>query len=309
MIDLVSDGTGQVCGVKILSGYNFSKHHSKSQKNLRAKKAVVLATGGFGSDVKFRMLQNPVLDASMGSTNHKGATGEGLVAALRLGAAPVHLSWIQLGPWGCADEKGYGKGGRFASYSVYPCGILVDPASGRRIVNEWGDRKQRSDAILRSGHPCLGIVDSKGVLKDPESLETCLRQGKVKKFVSLKELATAYGVDFMELEKTVCHYNRTVKEKGIDEFGKPLGKSATPLNRPPLYAISLWPKVHYTLGGVGIDAHARVVDTKGGVIAGLFAAGEVCGGIHGADRLGGSSLTECIVFGRIAGRSAVGDRS
>lgn len=309
MTDLVSDGTGRVCGVKMLSGCNISKHDSKSHMNLRAKKAVVLATGGFGRDVKFRMLQNPVLDASMDSTNHKGATGEGLAAAFKQGAAPVHLSWIQTGPWGCADEKGYGKGGRFASYSVYPGGILVDPASGRRIVNEWGDRKQRSDAILRSGHPCLGIVDSKGALKDSESLETCLKQGKVKKFVSLKELATAYGLDFTALEKTVRHYNRTLKEKGIDEFGKPLGKSAIPLDRPPFYAIRLWLKVHYTPGGVGIDARARVVDTKGRVVRGLLAAGEVCGGIHGADRLGGCALTECLVFGRIAGRSAVGDRS
>jgi len=307
MIDLVSDSTGRVCGVTILSAEAIGNQDSKSHKNLCAEKAVVLATGGFGNDVKFRMLQNPALNKAMESTNHKGATGEGMAAALKKGAAPVHLSWIQTGPWGCADEKGYGKGGRFASYSVYPCGILVNPADGRRIVNEWGDRKQRSDAILRSGQPCLGIVDSKGALKDRESLEACVKQGKVKTFMSLKALATAYGVDVIELEKTVDRYNRTVKEKGVDEFGKPLGKSAFPLDRPPFYAIRLWPKVHYTSGGVGIDARARVVDTNCRVIEGLFAAGEVCGGIHGADRLGGCALTECIVFGRIAGRSSTGE--
>lgn len=308
MTELVSDGTGRVCGVKILSDYNSRKHDFQSRRNLRAQKAVVLATGGFGSDVKFRMLQNPALNESMGSTNHKGATGEGLAAAFRQGAAPVHLSWIQAGPWGCADEKGYGKGGRFASYSVYPCGILVDPASGHRIVNEWGDRKQRSEAILRTGHPCLGIVDSRGALMEPESLEVCLKQGKVGKFESLKELAVAYGVDFSEFDKTVRDYNRRLEEKGNDEFGKPLGKSANPIDQPPFYAIRLWPKVHYTPGGVGIDSRARVVDIQGRTISGLFAAGEVCGGVHGADRLGGCALTECIVFGRIAGRSAVDDR-
>lgn len=304
LTDLVSDGAGRVCGAKILSGYHSGRNDSKCHQHLRANKAVILACGGFGSDVRFRMLQNPVLDGSMDSTNHKGATGEGLATALKLGAAPVQLSWIQTGPWGCADEKGYGRGGRFASYSIYPCGILVNPANGRRIVNEWGSRKQRSDAILRAGRPCLGIVDSKGALKDAESLEICLKQGKVKKFGSLKELAEAYGVDGNELEKTVRDYNTTLKEQGIDMFGKPFGESAIPLETPPFYGIRLWPKVHYTPGGVGIDARARVVDTTGRIIDGLYAAGEVCGGIHGADRLGGCALTECIVFGRIAGRSA-----
>ena len=182
----------------------------------------------------------------------------------------------------------------------------MNPANGRRIVNEWGNRKQRSDAILESGRPCLGIVDSEGARKDPESLEICLKQEKVKAFVSLQELADAYGVDFTALEETVRQYNRTLKEKGIDAFGKSFSESAIPLATPPFYAIRLWPKVHYTPGGVGIDSHARVVDTSGRVIEGLFAAGEVCGGIHGADRLGGCALTECIVFGRIAGRSAAG---
>jgi flavocytochrome c len=306
MMDFISEGTGRIGGVKILSGYNFRNHEFKNQANIRAKKAVILATGGFGSDVRFRGLQNPGLDASMGSTNHVGATGEGIAAALKQGAAPVHLSWIQTGPWACADEKGYGKGARFASYSIYPWGLVVDPASGRRIVNEWADRKQRSDAILGSGHPCLGIVDSEGASKDPDSLKVCLNQGKVKQFRSLKELAKAHNVDSSELEKTAHRYNRALEENSPDEFGKPLGNSAIPLNKPPFYAIRLWPKVHYTPGGVGIDAQARVVDLQGRIIPGLFAAGEVCGGIHGADRLGGCALTECIIFGRIAGQSAAG---
>ncbi len=304
LTDLVADPTGRICGVKTLSGYNFSTNDFESKTNLRAKKAVVLATGGFGSDVAFRMEQNPVLDASMDSTNHRGATAEGVVAALRQGAAAVHLPYIQTGPWGCVDEKGYGKGGRFAAYSIYPCGILVDPATGRRIVNEWADRKQRSEAIIATRHPCLGIVDVKGALQDSESLGTCLKHGKVKPFETLKELATAYGVDSTELEKTVGAYNAGVQANATDAFGKLLGRSATPVARPPFYAIRLWPKVHYTCGGVRIDDRARVLDARGRPIKGLFAAGEVCGGIHGADRLGGCALTECIVFGRIAGRAA-----
>ena len=308
LADLVADRTGRICGVAVLSGYDFSKDDFKKQKYLRAKKAVVLATGGFGSDVTFRMKQNPVLDASMESTNHKGATAEALSVAIKHGACPVHLPYIQTGPWGCVDEKGYGKGGRFAAYSIYPCGILVDPASARRIVNEWADRKQRSEAIIATGHPCLGIVDAKGALQDPESLTACLKQGKVKQFATLQALATAYGTNSARLEKTVREYNAGIIAKKTDAFGKPLGKTVTSVDQPPFYAIRLWPKVHYTSGGVKIDGHARVLDAHGRPIEGLFAAGEVCGGIHGADRLGGCALTECIVFGRIAGRSAVSNR-
>jgi succinate dehydrogenase/fumarate reductase flavoprotein subunit len=96
-----------------------------------------------------------------------------------------------------------------------------------------------------------------------------------------------------------------VQTEKRDEFDKPLDQSeAQPLNEPPFYAIRLWPKVHYTLGGVGIDVQAQVIGLDGCPIPRLFAAGEVCGGIHGASRLGSSALTECIVFGRIAGRHA-----
>ena len=115
--EIVVDGDGRVCGVEILSGFEPSGGGFREKVRVGAKKAVVIASGGFGSDVSFRSLQNPALDGSIGSTNHRGATAEAMGAAFKKGAAPVHLSWIQMGPWGCADEKGYGRGGRFASYA------------------------------------------------------------------------------------------------------------------------------------------------------------------------------------------------
>jgi flavocytochrome c len=250
------------------------------------------------------MLQNPGLDAAIGSTNHRGATADGLVAALAIGAAPVQLSWIQLGPWGCADETGYGRGASFASYSVYPCGILVDPATGQRVVNEWADRRIRSDAIMRTGHSCVGIVDAKGAAKAAESREHSLKRGYVKAFADLTELAAAYDMPQGRLEETVGAYNRLIKDGRRDPFGKPLAEGAQPLVSAPFYAIRLWPKVHYTPGGVGINPKAQVIDLNNHPIPRLFAAGEVCGGVHGASRLGSCSLTECIVFGRIAGQQA-----
>ncbi len=273
-------------------------------RHIRAERAVVLATGGFGSDVAFRTCQVPRLDDTIGTTNHKGATAEGLTAALKIHAMPLHLSWIQLGPWGCADETGYGKGARFASYSVFPAGILVDPAFGSRIVNEWADRRQRSDAILKTGHACIGIVDDKGAKKEPDSLTSCLKTGKIRQFDTLAGLGAACNMPAGSLEQTVADYNQWTAQHRPDRFGKQTKKHTVPLDTPPFYAVRLWPKVHYTPGGLHIDTHARVMDLFHRPISGLFAAGEVTGGIHGASRLGGCALTECIVFGRIAGQNA-----
>ncbi len=305
---LIIDSNGAVLGAQIRSGYRFGKKNSGTIKNIRARRAVILATGGFGHDVQFRTLQNPSLNDSIGSTNHQGATAEALIAALEIKAAPVHLSWIQLGPWGCADETGYGRGASFASYSVYPAGILVDPATGCRIVNEWADRRQRSDAILKADHVCVGLVDAKGAQKASDSLERCLKRGYVKVFDNLPDLASAYGMPAQQLEATLNRYNQGVKEGERDEFGKLL-EGAQQLDKPPFYAIRLWPKVHYTPGGLGINSDAQVVDLRGRPIPHLFAAGEVCGGIHGASRLGSCSLSECIVFGRIAGQQAAAVKS
>lgn len=303
MTALLTDDRGKVCGVRIRTGYNFRDGTSEEGRNIRASRAVVLATGGFGNDIPFRMLQNPRLDETVGSTNHPGATAEGLIAALKIGAAPVHLSWIQTGPWGCPDETGYGRGARFASYSLYPNGILVDPATGRRIVNEWADRRRRSTAIFNTGHPCVGIVDAEGTGHAFESPKKCSRKGKIQEFTELTDLADAYEIPFNGLDSTVKRYNRMIREGRADEFGKSL-ENARPIAKPPFFAMRLWPKVHYTPGGVGIDSDARVIDPRSRPIPNLYAAGEVCGGIHGADRLGSCALTECLVFGRIAGRNA-----
>jgi flavocytochrome c len=244
------------------------------------------------------------LDDGVSSTNHKGATAEGLIAGLKIRAMPVHLSWIQLGPWGCPDETGFGGAARFASYSVYPAGIVVDPATGRRIVNEWGDRRQRSDAIFSTGGPCIGIVDLKGAERDADSLHRCLKAGKIREFDSIRNLGKAYGMPSGALEKVVAEYNRHIGEGTTDRFGKAPGEDAHRIDAPPFYAVRLWPKVHYTSGGLGINARAQVIDLRGRPIPRLFAAGEVSGGVHGASRLGGCALPECIVFGRIAGREA-----
>lgn len=295
---------GAVTGIDLAVGGNPRTGLPGEPRAVRVRRGVVLAAGGYGEDVRFRSLQNPLLDERVGTTNHPGATAEALIAALEIRAAPVHLSWIQTGPWSCADEPGYGVGARFASYGVYIAGILVDPASGQRIVDEWADRRTRSDAIFRTGHPCVGIADARAAEAEAETHRQAVAKGKVRVFDALPDLARAHGMDPERLEATVARYNRQAAAGERDEFGKALDRGAKPLDRPPFSAIRLWPKVHYTPGGVAIDERARVLDLHGKPIPGLFAAGEVCGGIHGAGRLGSVALPECLVFGRIAGRSA-----
>jgi flavocytochrome c len=305
---LVRGPGGRVAGVEVQAGGRFPDAAGRSVLRVRARRGVVLATGGYAADVPFRRLQAPRLGEALATTNQRGATAEGLMAALAIGAAPLHLSWIQLGPWGCADEAGYGRGARFAAYAVYPRGIVVDPATGRRIVNEWADRRVRAEALLAAGHPCLGVVDARGAGADPESLAHGLKRGTIRVFEALEDLAAAWSVPAGPLAATAAAYNRSIAEAAPDPFGKPLHQGACPLTQPPYYAIRLWPKVHYTPGGVGIDRQARVIDLYSRPIPGLYAAGEVCGGIHGAGRLGCCALTEALVFGRLAGRQAAGPR-
>jgi flavocytochrome c len=299
---------GRVCGVMVQDGYNFPDPESGILRYLKAKKAVILATGGFANDMSFRMTQDPRLTEDVDSTNKVSTTAEALIEALRIGATPVHLSWIQLGPWTSPDEKGYGVGPYFSDYVVFPFGIMVNPTTGWRFVNELADRKTRADAILKIGRPCIGIADHRGVEHSGHKIDHCLKKGVVKKFDQLTELSSGYGIPFDPLKETIEKYNRSVRENFDEEFRKSILPDAQPLTVPPYYGIRIWPKVHHTMGGIQINTRAQVMDLNQKPIKGLYAAGEVTGGTHGACRLGSCAITDCLVFGRIAGRNAASER-
>jgi flavocytochrome c len=305
---ILRDAEGRVCGVLVRDGYNYPNADSGVPRYIRAEKAVILATGGFGNDIAFRTVQDPRLTEEIDTTNKQCTTAEALKEALRIGATPVHLSWIQLGPWASPDEKGYSVGARFADYIAFLYGIVIDPTTGKRFVNELADRKTVADAILSVGQPCIGIADAKGVEQLGWSIDRCLKKGVVKQFDRLEELASAYGLPIETLKATVESYNEYVEKKLDEEFGKPILPDASPLTHPPYYGIRLWPKVHHTMGGVQINTRAQVIGLNQQPIKGLYAAGEVTGGVHGACRLGSCSVTDCLVFGRIAGRNAAAEK-
>ncbi len=302
---LLQDETGRAAGVRFVEDYRFGKPGRGSEKTCFTSKAVIVASGGFGSDVAFRQAQDPRLDDSLGTTNKLFATAEVLKECLRIGANPVQLSRIQLGPWASPDEQGFGAGPLFGDYVVIPYGLMVDPDTGTRFVNELSDRKKLADAMLEIEHPAIGMADQVGVKVAGWDLSRALKKGVVKTYYSLEDLARGCQIDPNALQATLLRFNQMVRNGRDEDFQKPIMPNAAPLETPPFYAMRLWPKVHYTMGGIQIDTSARVIHRDQHPIEGLYAAGEVTGGIHGACRLGSCAITECLVMGRIAGRKAV----
>ncbi len=305
----ILDSDGGVCGVSVLDDYNYKNPEKGTGRSIKARKAVILATGGFGSDVAFRVSQDPRLTEDIDTTNKLFATAEALKEALRIGASPVHLSHIQLGPWASPDEKGFGVGPVFSDYIVFLYGIVVDPATGKRFVNELSDRKILSDALLEIGHPCVGIADSRAVESQGWDISRGLKNSVIRKFDRIEDLAEAYGIPADEFKATVARYNGYVEERVDREFGREVLPEASSIAQPPFFGMRLWPKVHFTMGGVQINIRAQVINLDQEPVKGLYAAGEVTGGVHGACRLGSCAITECLVFGRIAGSNAASERS
>ncbi len=308
MTTLFLDDKGAIAGIEVLDRYRHGKEGSGKPLTIRARRGVVIATGGFSKDEPFRKAQDPRLAAEfkVDSTNQPGATAESIKEVLRIGGNPVHLSWIQLGPWASADEQGFGVGSMFSILAAFPFGFMVDADTGERFVNELADRKTRADVMLTRKRPPVVITDANGV-EFASTLPQCLDRGVVKKYDSLDAIAAANEIPNKALAATFKKYNGFVKKGSDEDFGKRFREGHKQL-KAPFYAIRLWPKVHHTMGGVQIDEHSRVISNESWApIKGLYAAGEVVGGVHGASRLGSCAIAECLVFGRVAGRAAAAE--
>ncbi|HPV48581.1 MAG TPA: flavocytochrome c [Smithellaceae bacterium] len=307
LTDLITDEAGGVEGVEIREDYIFPNRESGSVKRIRARQAVILATGGFSQDKEFRAIQNPMLTEDIESTNHKGATAESLILALKAGATPVQLSMIQLGPWASRDEEGFGVGSMFSMLAGFPYGILIDLRTGKRFVNEQADRKLLVDAMLSSDRESIAIVDEMGV-QHASTLNQCLKRGVVRKFDTIDDLAIANQAPLLPLKHTIDSYNSLIESGQDDHFGKPIPSDLLPIKHPPYYCIRLISKVHHCMGGIRINARAQVIRIEDNQpISRLYAAGEITGGIHGASRLGSNAIPECLIFGRIAGINAASE--
>lgn len=308
MESFIRDADGRVIGLKVRERYQFPKEDSGVLQTYGTRKGVIMATGGFSRNLWFRMQQDPSLDDRLDSTNHLGATGEGMLEMFAIGGAPVQVDQIQLGPWSSPDEKGFGLVSQFNTIAGFPMGIMVDVRTGKRFCNELADRKARTDAILglmENGKPVYPVcfTDSKGVAK-AQTLRNGLKYKVIWQFDTVEALADHFKIPAAELKAQVARWNEMVAAGNDKEFGRAL-QLAIQLDKPPFYACRVWPKVHYCMGGVGIDHQARVLTVHGKPIEGLYAAGEVTGGAHGASRLGGCAIADGLVFGRIAADTAV----
>ncbi len=273
----------------------------------------MLAAGGFFRYKIFRRLQDPRITPETDSTNHPGATAGALLTAFRAGAYTVQPSWIQYGPWGCADETGFGVGSMFNVNGSFPFGISVNPRTGKRYMNELADRRTRTEAMFKVIHEKgdddknfpINFCDSRALKHMlPGHYEKALEAGICKKFDTIDALAAEYKIPVAELKKTIARYNEFVKKGKDEDFGKPVAATTTKgidISVPPFYAERGTPKVHHTMGGLNINTKAQVINSlTAQPIPNLYAAGEITGGVHGASRLGSVAITDCLTFGMIA---------
>lgn len=303
--EFILDEKGAVVGAVINEGYYFGRGEEGKPVNVRSQRGVLIAAGGFASNVGLRSAQDPTLTAEVPSTNIPGATGEALLEMFRVGAVPVHMAFIQTGPWASPDEGGFGY---VSNYSIFnfPHSISIDVKTGRRFMDEIADRKTRSDAQLarrdENGDPLPPVtITSYEHAKAHPSVKKVLKYGVGWKFDTLEALAEHHGIPFAELKKQVDEYNAYVKNGKDEQFGKPMEKAKGKYIEAPFVTVRNWPKVHYCHGGAQIDVQARVLDSSTWKpIPGLFAAGEVSGGTHGQSRLGSCSIPDCMVMGMTA---------
>lgn len=307
---IIRDADGRVKGVEVREKFKHPDLDSGTPRMIKAKKGVILASGGFGNDVAFRALQDPRLSGDLDTTNHPGATAEALREALNIGCLLVQPSWIQLGPWASPDERGFGLAPHFVQGVAASYGLWVDTQTGKRFVNELADRKTRADAIIKAGNKCVAFSDADGLAKGTtgrptDSLDKMLETGVLKKYDTIDAMAEAHAIPVEALKETIATFNAAIDARDDKEWGRYMPDNIGKIETAPFYLVRLSPKIHHTMGGVAINTRAEALDLQTGApIPGLFAAGEAAGGVHGASRLGSCAIADCLVFGRIAGQNA-----
>lgn len=292
---------GRVTGVKAVS--------EDKEYTFLAKDGVILATGGFGSNLEMRVKYNKDVDENILSTNTVGITGDGITMAEKIGAQLEDMPFIQTYPT-CDPISGallY-----FGDVRLVGGSILVNQ-EGKRFVEELERRDVISMAIKnQTGNAAYQFCDEaqvklSGVAEHHADEVNYLFNNKLLvKADTIKEAADFFGIDATELEKTVAKYNQYAKDGKDLEFNK-RGKLTPFEAKGSFYIMKAVPAVHHTMGGIKIDENARVINTKGEVIKGLYGAGEVTGDIHGTNRLGSDAIADITVFGRIAGQNVVKD--
>ena len=285
--EILTDANGAAVGVKATGA-------SGETVTVNAK-AVVLATGGFGANLDMVVKYKPELKGFM-TTNAPGIQGQGIEMAQAIGAATVDMDQIQIHPTVEANTAA------LITEGLRGDGAILINEEGQRFIDEVGTRDVVSAAeIAQTGSYSWLVVDQ--AMADASSvIQGYIKKGYTVTGATYEELGKAMGVDAAAFAETMEKWNGYVEAKNDPDFGRT--SFANPLNTAPYYAVKVTAGVHHTMGGLKINANTEVLNEKGEVIPGLFAAGEVAGGVHGANRLGGNAVADFTVFGRIAGAAA-----
>ena len=285
--EILTDANGAAVGVKATGA-------SGETVTVNAK-AVVLATGGFGANLDMVVKYKPELKGFM-TTNAPGIQGQGIEMAEAIGAATVDMDQIQIHPTVEANTAA------LITEGLRGDGAILINEEGQRFIDEVGTRDVVSAAeIAQTGSYSWLVVDQ--AMADASSvIQGYIKKGYTVTGATYEELGKAMGVDAAAFAETMEKWNGYVEAKNDPDFGRT--SFANPLNTAPYYAVKVTAGVHHTMGGLKINANTEVLNEKGEVIPGLFAAGEVTGGVHGANRLGGNAVADFTVFGRIAGAAA-----
>ena len=261
-------------------------------------KSVVIATGGFGANAEMVEKYKPDLKG-FATTNAEGAQGQGIDMATAVGAATVDMDQIQIHPTVHIEEDG---NAHLITEGLRGDGAILVNAEGKRFYDEVSTRDKVSAAIIAQPEKSAWLVVDQSMVDKSAVIAGYIKSGYTVTGATYEELAKAMGVDETTFVSTMNTWNQAVEAKSDAEFNRT--SFANPLTAAPYYAIKITPAVHHTMGGIVINPKAEVLNEKGEVISGLFAAGEVTGGVHGANRLGGNAVADFTVFGRIAGQSA-----
>ncbi len=270
--------------------------HDQNKKYTINCEAVVLATGGFGANVEMVAQYNPDF-AGFKTTNSPGIVGDGIKMAEEVGANIIDMEQIQVHPTVEQETS------TLITESVRGKGAILVNQNGERFFNELSTRDLVSKAIMEQEGGSAYLIFDQQVRNNLSAIETYVNTDLVEEADNLSDLASEIDVDSETLIKTVADWNSTINNSTKDVYDRTTGMDQ-PISVAPYYAIKVAPAIHHTMGGVQIDTQAQVLSKTGAVIPGLFAAGEVTGGVHGANRIGGNAIAEVIVFGRIAGQSA-----
>ena len=285
--EILTDANGAAVGVKATGA-------SGETVTVNAK-AVVLASGGFGANLDMVVKYKPELKGFM-TTNAPGIQGQGIEMAQAIGAATVDMDQIQIHPTVEANTAA------LITEGLRGDGAILINEEGQRFIDEVGTRDVVSAAEIAQTGSYSWLVVDQAMVDASSVIQGYIKKGYTVTGATYEELGKAMGVDAAAFAETMEKWNGYVEAKNDPDFGRT--SFANPLNTAPYYAVKVTAGVHHTMGGLKINANTEVLNEKGEVIPGLFAAGEVTGGVHGANRLGGNAGADFTVFGRIAGAAA-----